>query len=183
VNGGAEDPAQRRLHTQELEQARRRDDHRELHRVLVLTVREHAPEEGLERHRALDDPARSAQVCDVGTREPSSRLVPDRSIVAPDVIEVTRVRVRHGLHQHLLDGRVHDGEHAEADGESRQRDPDEQRSSNEPPNRQRDIVQGPEETLRIGVPSRHPHPPSSPHPLNRSRAPRPAVPTPDPPAQ
>ena len=109
-------------HAEELEEIRRDACHRDFARVAALPERENPAEKRLEERDVLDDGALVAQLRQVGPRHRKPIHVEDRSVVTPDVVEVAGIPVRHRLDQDLVNERVHDGDHAEPDGQRADRD-------------------------------------------------------------
>jgi hypothetical protein len=109
-------------HAEQREEVRRDHGDRDLARVGALAQREDPPEERLKRRDVLDDRAGLLQLRDIGSRDEAPLQVADRSVIAPDVIQVISIPVRHRLDQNLVDDGVHDGDHAEPDGQRADRD-------------------------------------------------------------
>ncbi len=108
---------ERGRHPEQVEQGGRRHRHRDLHGRGVLAEGEDAAEERLETDGILDHVRPLLQLDDVRSARRAALEVGDPSIVAPHVVQVLGVPVRHGIDEDLLHDREHDGEHPEADGQ------------------------------------------------------------------
>ena len=106
-----------RRRAEHVEEVRRRDRHRDLDRIVALAGGEDPAQHGPEQRDVLDDATRCHQIGQVRPRQLAPLHVADRSVVAPHVVEVAGVAVRHRLDQRLADEGDRDGNHAQADRE------------------------------------------------------------------